>query len=306
MIEAGGVLLFLSLISFLLYFKLSSKERSSQLKELIALETQGAKERSRSSKKTIKIPMLDIIEINLTRAGLGKNVPGFMVSVCISMAITYFIGEFYMDYTLGMMTALAGPYIVWNYVKGRINKRADLMLVDFKEFLRYVASYLAAGVPFAKAIEKAANKIGNPLKMELLTIVKDIRGGQTIDKALKDGTKRIPMEEYNTFVMVTEINMAIGGNLSHIYEKIATDIDKKIKRRDNVKAYTAQGRLTTKVVGAIPFVVVAFIRLYSPEFYEPVANDSVWKVTYIGSIVSIVFGIYMVNRMTASFAKGVS
>lgn len=306
MIEAGGILVFLSLASLIIGGRLKNRERLSRLRELIELEIQGAKERSQRKKVKIKIPLADKVEIHLAKAGLGKNIPVFLATNGIVMSITYAIGNFYLDETLGVITAFFGPYLVWSYLQGRIKKRGMLMLTDFRDFLRYAASYLGAGAPYPKAVEKAAQKIGDPLKTELLAIVKDIKGGQTIERAINEGANRIPLEEYKSFVMATEINMSVGGNLSLIYEKIAADIDSKIKRQENIKAYTAQGRLTTRVVGSIPFAVVGFIRIYSPEFYEPVANDPIWKVMYIASVGCIIFGIYLVKQMTISFTKGVS
>lgn len=305
-LEAGGVLIFVSIVFFVLQINLNKNEKKSQLKELIELDKLGVKERIKKKKASLKIPFLDKVMISVSKAGFEISLSVFLTINCFMMIVTFYIGRFFLDETLGFFTALLGPYLVWEFIQERIKKRSIIMLKDFRDQLRYMASSLRAGAPFSKALKKSAEKIKEPLKFEMLEILRNIQGGETIERALKEGLKKIPMEEYKTFVMATEIFMNIGGDLGKIYEKIARDIDNKIKRQENIKAYTAQGRLTTRVVGSIPFIVVGFIRIYSPEFYKPVANSPIWKTIYITCVCLIFFGIYWVKKMTNTFTKGVA
>jgi tight adherence protein B len=300
-LESAGWLIFCSIMFFFLFLQISSKERSSALKDLIELDKLGAVEAAQ--KKKIKLPIIEKISIKLEQAGIKIGIPAVFLINCMVMFAAFLLGSFFLDSTLGLVTSLFGPWVIWMNVNGRIEKRGSTMLTDFRDLLNYTASSIGAGTPLHIALEKAAKKIKDPLSKEILDIIKNIRGGMPIDKALREGMNHIPLEEYKTMVMACEINLTIGGNLGKIFEKIASDIDKRIERKAGMRAATAQGKQTAKIVSIIPFVVVGAVKVLSPGFYDPVLEDPQLKITYIAAICIIIFGVRQIHKMINNFAK---
>ena len=55
------------------------------------------------------------------------------------------------------------------------------------------------------------------------------------------------------------INRQVGGNLSEILDTTANTLRERIAMRGQVKALTAQGRMSGIVISMLPFGIFAFV-----------------------------------------------
>jgi tight adherence protein B len=65
---------------------------------------------------------------------------------------------------------------------------------------------------------------------------------------------------------VIGINAEIGGNLSEVLDKLAVTIRERLRIRRQVKAYTAQGRMSGYVVGVLPIVAFFAFNILDPDY----------------------------------------
>jgi tight adherence protein B len=65
------------------------------------------------------------------------------------------------------------------------------------------------------------------------------------------------------------IQHQVGGNLAEILDSIAFTIRERIRIKGEIRALTAQQRMSGYVVGGLPIALAGFIYVAAPTFFDP-------------------------------------
>ncbi len=113
-----------------------------------------------------------------------------------------------------------------------------------------------------------AAQTGAPLGHELAETVRAIDLGVPIERALDELTQRSGSRDVELWVTAMQVHRATGGNLTSIVTSLAAQIKERAEMRAEIRALTAQGRLSGMVVAAAP---IAFFLLLSVTAKEQMA-----------------------------------
>ncbi|MGM0366843.1 MAG: type II secretion system F family protein, partial [Actinomycetota bacterium] len=100
-------------------------------------------------------------------------------------------------------------------------------------------------------------------------------------EALENMSKKMNSEHFRWVVMAVNIQREVGGNLVEVLETISATIRERDTTLRQIKALTAEGRLSAIILIALPILVAAFISFTNRE--------------YISLLVSSVLGLVMVG-----------
>ncbi|GKX67430.1 type II secretion system F family protein [Inconstantimicrobium mannanitabidum] len=161
--------------------------------------------------------------------------------------------------------------------KNIISKRKQKLLLQFKEALYIISSSLSAG----KSVENAFVDAYDDLKtifdfgkedyilQELTYINRRIKINQTIEEALDDFATRSGLEDVVTFSSVFGACKSTGGNLKSVTEITSNIIGEKISIKQDIETLISGKKFESNILTIIPFAIVLFIRISSPDFLEP-------------------------------------
>ena len=93
------------------------------------------------------------------------------------------------------------------------------------------------------------------LKKEIQSLLNELNYGITMEEALKILRTRMPSVDLELMIHAVLIQRQIGGNLSIILEIIVNTIRERKKLERQVKTLTAQGRLSGRIIGALPIIL---------------------------------------------------
>lgn len=126
-----------------------------------------------------------------------------------------------------------------------------------------IVSALRAGMSQAQALAYAAAETGPPLSDSLQACVEKIGVGEPLDAAVNNWADEIASEDAHLIASVIELHHRIGGDLPMVLDRVAGAIRERVAVAAEVRAYTAQARLSGLILGLLPVGFFAFLWLTS-------------------------------------------
>jgi len=137
-----------------------------------------------------------------------------------------------------------------------LNKRWSRMKAfasQLPEALELVARALRAGHSLAAGLHVVAEEMPAPISDEFGRVYEEQNLGIPIEDALRNMTERVPNLDLRFFVTSVLVQRQTGGDLAEILDKIGYVIRERFRILGQVKALTAEGRLSGVILISLPF-----------------------------------------------------
>jgi tight adherence protein B len=116
-----------------------------------------------------------------------------------------------------------------------------------------MADALRSGLNLGQAVDLAATDAGPPLGAELRRASRETTVGTPLDRALGAFAQRCAVPGADVLAVASAIASRTGADLAPILDGIVAAARDRDRLRREMRAATAQGRLTAMVVAALPF-----------------------------------------------------
>jgi len=246
-----------------------------------------------------RIQRLEQVKTLLNQAGMSWSVGHFVLLSLLVAAVGLCLGSF----TLGLPGAMAGagagaviPYFILKVKKKRRMKKFEKQL---PEALDLLARGLKAGHAFASGLQLVASEMDNPIGIEFFKTFKEYNHGLDLNTALLNLCHRMDLRDLRYFTTAVMIQRETGGNLTEILEKIASLIRERFKLRNQIKALTAEGRLSGWILMAMPPGLAAIIFKMNPEYIRLLINHPVGQMMAGAAVVFQVLGMLCIQKIVS-------
>jgi tight adherence protein B len=139
---------------------------------------------------------------------------------------------------------------------------------QLSDALELVARALRAGHSLAAGMHVVAEEMPSPIADEFNRVYEEQNLGIPIEEALKSVCERVPNLDLRFFVTSVMIQRQTGGDLAEILDKIGYVIRERFRILGQVKALTAEGRLSGVILVALPFVMFLIMLHIKPDYVE--------------------------------------
>jgi len=180
-------------------------------------------------------------------AGNFETVAGFLRGL--------FIG------VLAGLVALALPRWYLGILKQRRLRLFNEQLVDA---LMTMSSSLRAGSSITQAFEHIVRQNQPPISQEFNLFLQQTRIGVKFEDALVKLEQRVGSEDLTIMIRSIEIARQTGGNLTEVFDKIASVIRERTRIQGRIRTLTAQGRMQGIVVGLLPIALLFALFMLDP------------------------------------------
>ena len=178
-----------------------------------------------------------------------------------------------------------GPFAYLNHRQRQRKLKFEHQLPDT---LTLLASSLRAGFSLMQGLEAVAQEITDPMRKELQRVFTEVRLGRSIEDSLGDAAERMDSNDLRWTVMAIRIQREVGGNLAVLLDTVADTMVKRERVRRELKALTAEGRLSAVVLSLVTPLLALAIWAIQPEYLKPLTHD------FFGILGLIVAGILSV------------
>ena len=165
------------------------------------------------------------------------------------------------------------------------------------ESLELVARALRAGHSLAAGLHVVAEEMPMPVAKEFGRVYEEQNLGITLDEALKGMCDRVPNLDLKFFITSVAIQRQTGGDLAEILDRIGYVIRERIKILGQVKALTAEGRLSGIVLVALPIGLFFLMLWMKPDYIEALWKDPMGIKMSIGAIFLMLVGTYAIKKI---------
>ena len=195
---------------------------------------------------------------------------------------------------VGALIFFATPWL-WIYMRraGRL-KRFASQLPDAMEL---VARALRAGHSLAAGMHVVAEEMPPPVCKEFARVYEEQNLGIPLEEALDGMCERVPNLDLRFFVTSVAIQRQTGGDLAEILDRIGHVIRERFKILGQVKALTAEGRLSGIVLIALPIGLFFMMLWMKPDYIEVLWKDPMGVKMSIGAIVLMLIGSFAIKKI---------
>ncbi len=195
---------------------------------------------------------------------------------------------------IGALLCFCMPW-VWLYAKraGRLKKFAG----QLPDAMELVARALRAGHSLAAGMHVVAEEMPAPISKEFGRVYEEQNLGIPLEEALKGMCDRVPNLDLRFFVTSVAIQRQTGGDLAEILDRIGHVIRERFKILGQVKALTAEGRLSGVVLIALPIGLFMMMLWMKPDYVELLWKDPMGVKMSIGAIVLMLIGSYAIKKI---------
>jgi tight adherence protein B len=199
-----------------------------------------------------------------------------------------------------ILTALAAAIVVVlvaaQVLRRRVNRRRRAFEAQLPDALSLVASSLAAGHTFLRAVQMMCEESAPPLSEEFSRLVAETRLGDSVVEALERTALRLQIRDLDMVVQAIRIQQTVGGRLADLLHTLADVIRARDEVRREVMVLTAEGRMSAYVLtGLVPFLFLV-IQVLNPGYVKPLYAG--WGLVLLISCgLSVLAGLVVILRM---------
>lgn len=244
------------------------------------------------------LPFTRDLDKKLDYAGLKLTVSRFLL-IPIGLAIAVFVLILFM--TKSVLISLSGAVLVsiipFGFLYFKIQQRLEKFTELFPEALTMVARSLRAGHSFTSAIQLVGQEIPEPVGGLFKTAYEQQLLGLRITETLQNLNERIQSLDLRFFTTAVAINTDVGGNLAEILDNLAQTIRERLKIRRQVKVYTAQGRMSGYVLGALPIVTFLIFNILNPKYESVLYKETMGRYVLAFAVFMQLIGFLIIRRI---------
>ena len=172
-----------------------------------------------------------------------------------------------------LLSPLALVYCAYR-LQGDRQKERRILSGQFREFLESVNNALRAGDSpenaFREGYKDMLYEYGEhvPITKEMSRVIGGLENRIPLEKLLAQFARRAGTEEIREFAEVFGIAKRGGGNMTEILSKTAALIEERLDVENEISIMLGSRRLEQRIMDATPFLIVFYIGVTSPGFFD--------------------------------------
>ena len=238
----------------------------------------------------------------LERAGMTVGLPEFVLAVGLITLAGGAVATVLGGPLLGLVALVLVPLGSRFFVAFKISRRQAAFADQLDDSLQLMAGSLRAGHSLLRAVDAVSQEAEAPTSEEFARLVADTRVGRDLSEALDGVAERTACEDFAWVAQAIAIHREVGGNLAEVLDEVGNTIRERNAIRRQVKALSAEGKLSAIVLMSLPFGIVAFISLTNPGYLAGFTESLAGYVMIAVAVVMLTIGgLWLKNTVKMRF-----
>ncbi|MCW2684044.1 MAG: Type secretion system domain protein [Blastococcus sp.] len=235
----------------------------------------------------------------LERAGMSMKLPDFVLAVGLTTLVLGALGFLLGGFFLGLLALVAVPFGAKLLLGFRASRRQAAFADQLDDSLQLMAGSLRAGHSLLRSVDSVASEADAPTAEEFSRIINETRVGRDLNDALDEVAERMGSDDFTWVAQAIAIHREVGGNLAEVLDAVGHTIRERNQIRRQVKALSAEGKLSAIVLMALPFGVTGFISLTNPGYLAKFTESAVGYGMLGGAVVMLLVGALWLKKTVA-------
>lgn len=190
-------------------------------------------------------------------------------------------------------------FLVAPHMKLSMEQRgADARFTDrFPDAIDSMIRMLRAGLPISAAIRAVAAEPSPPVDAVFRSLADQMDIGVPLETALAAAGKRVNLADFRFFTVAVSLQHTTGGNLTTTLDILSEIIRKRRAMRLKASAVTAEVRMTSYILAAIPLIIVGGLLVINPGYLSPMIHDPRGNLIVAAAVGSLTMGFLTMRQM---------
>jgi len=257
------------------------------LKEILAQAIERVLEKPRLAglEQRLAAADLDVRAGEFLLLSMGLGILGLLLSLLFGGGI----------FLLLAVVLAALPFM---FLASRSHERQRQISRSLPDMLGSAASALRAGFSLLQAFESCGGQTSGPLGQEVERMLAETRVGVGLDEALEHLAVRAGSPDLDMMVTAVQIQRQVGGNLAEVLDRIEETIRERVRLQGEVRALSAQGRISSLVVGLLPPGLLLLMTMIAPTFVAPMFAPGIGRLLLALAGAFEVAGFWALGRVS--------
>jgi tight adherence protein B len=238
------------------------------------------------------------IAAKLEAAG-SKTRPGewLVMTVAVVIGALGFV-TFVAGILLGIVAGVAAAAGSWFRLTRLEGKRHKAFSDDLPETLQLLAGSLRGGQSMLQAIQTVADEADEPTASEFQRLITEARLGRDLALSFRDLSRRMDSKDFDWVVTAIEIHREVGGDLSSILDRVGNTIRARNRVLGQVKALSAEGRMSGLLLFMLPPGMLAAISVLNPEYLKEMSGEAAGQMMLVAAAVLLGVGGLWLKKLS--------
>lgn len=230
-------------------------------------------------------------------AGFGRRPSGYLLLLALAALLGGLVGVRIGGPVLAAALAVAAPILPWQWVARRAEAGRRAFGEQLPHALDVLAGGLAAGLSFQQAVEYAAGETGGAVSGALARLSRWMALGHSTQESLRHLLETVPEESLALAVEGIELQRQVGGDLVSMLEGTADLLRERVELEREVRAVTAQGRLSGAVIAALVPVSAGILLGANPRYIDVLFDSLTGQLLLAFAVVLQLAGWAIISRL---------
>jgi tight adherence protein B len=231
------------------------------------------------------------LERKLERADLpltaGEVVGGSIIAAIIGALLGVLVLR---NAIFALVLAGIGAAVPFVWVQRSMNRRINRLQEQLPDVLMVLAGSMRAGHSFLQALDTVSKELRPPAGPEFARVVAEIRLGRSFEDAMSALGDRVGTEEFRWAMLAVNVQREVGGNLAEILDTLSETVRERDAVRRQVRVLSAEGRLSVKILVAMPFLMTLYMLWINPDYMRLLWTRKLGIAFMISGIILMIVG----------------
>ena len=244
-----------------------------------------------------RLPFLRSVARDWIDADLGTKVSRPMLLLGLAAALGWGIGTRIAGPLLGAALAISLPLAPRAWIAGRANGARRRFGEQLPLLLDSLASGLAAGLSLQQAVAFAAEEMPVPASAAMRTLSRRLALGHPFEEAMDSLLDLYPEESFGMVVEAIGLQRRFGGDLVRMLSEAGARLRDRVELEQEVRAVTAQGRLSGWVLAALVPVSAGLLLASNPRYIDVLFDTWIGQLLLVFSLALMLVGWAVISRL---------
>lgn len=238
----------------------------------------------------------------LERAGMTTAFPDYVLVVGLVTLGAAVLGALLGGPLLAVLAVLVVPLGARLYLSFKTSRRQAAFADQLDDALQLMASSLRAGHSVLRAIDAVSQEAASPMAEEFARIVTETRMGRDLGASLDEVGERMQSDDFAWIAQAIAIQREVGGNLAEVLDAVGHTIRERNAIRRQVKALSAEGKLSAVVLMALPFGITVFIWMSNPGYLSGFTSSPIgYGMIAMAVLLLLAGGLWLKKMVKVTF-----
>ena len=173
----------------------------------------------------------------------------------------------------------AAPLIVDSMrTKRAARQRSAALAAGLAPALQLLVDNLRVGRDLVSALAEVSESAEEPVASLFATVVSEVRLGARVDTAFVAVADAEGDRHLSVVASAVGLNIEFGGNLVEILSAVIESIEEEDRLRRDIASLTADGRLSSMVLLALPVLTLLVVSVLSPGYASPLIDEPLGRL----------------------------